>query len=242
LESPLHCFNPKVLLKTIGEDTDMRNRYLMILPGLALILTAGCTGPSVTNSDNSGTGDQALSILKRDIDAKKDETLAAGTVIRTSLQHALTTDSNAPGDPFTAKVVDDVKVNNTIVIPIGSTVKGVVAESKRSGRVQGRAYMSLKFTEVVLPNGQSYPVQASGASRTAPGTKKKDAMIIGGGAGIGTAIGAIAGGGKGAAIGAATGGAAGTGAVLATRGKETGFASGSALNVKLTQPMRVNLS
>ena len=220
----------------------MRNGHLMILPGLALILTAGCSGPSVTNSDTTGAADQALSVVQKDIDAKKEETLAAGTVIRASLQHALTSDSNAPGDPFTAKVVDDVKVNNTVVIPLGSTVKGVVAESKRSGRVQGRAYMALRFTEVVLPNGQAYPIQASGASRTAPGTKKKDAMIIGGGAGIGTAIGAIAGGGKGAAIGAATGGAAGTGAVLATRGKETGFASGSTLNVKLSQPVKVNLS
>lgn len=220
----------------------MRNSHWIILPGLALILTTGCSGPSVTSSDTTGATDQALSVVKRDLDAKKEETLAAGTVIRTSLQHALTTDSNAPGDPFTAKVVDDVKVNNTVVIPIGSTVKGVVAESRRSGRVKGLAYMSLKFNEVVLPNGQSYPIQASGTSRTAQSTKKKDAMIIGGGAGIGTAIGAIAGGGKGAAIGAATGGAAGTGAVLATRGKETGFASGSSLNVKLTQPLKLNLS
>jgi hypothetical protein len=220
----------------------MRTSHLMILPGLALILTAGCSGPSVTNSDTTGVTDQSLSVVKKDMDAKKEQTLVAGTVIRASLQHALTTDSNAPGDLFTARVVDDVKVNDAVVIPLGSTVKGVVSESRRSGRVQGRAYMSLKFTEVILPNGQSYQLQASGASRTAPGTKKKDAMIIGGGAGIGTAIGAIAGGGKGAAIGAVTGGAAGTGAVLATRGKETGFASGSAVNVKLTQPLKVNLS
>src|SRR5262245_14261204 len=220
----------------------MITSHLIILPGLALILSAGCTGPSVTNSDSTGITDQGLSIVKRDIEGKKDETLAAGTVIRASLQHALTTDSNAPGDPFTAKVVDDVKVNNAVVIPIGSTVKGIVADSKRSGRVKGRAYMALRFTEVVLPNGQSYPIQASGTSRTAPGTKKRDAMMIGGGAGVGAAIGAIAGGGKGAAIGAGAGGAAGTGAVLATRGKETGFASGSTLSVKLTQPLKVNLS
>src|SRR5262245_29389649 len=220
----------------------MRKSYFLVLPGLALVLTAGCSGPSVTNSDTTGSTDQAFNIVKKDIEAKKEETLVAGTVIRASLQHALSTDSNAPGDPFTAKVVDDVKVNNTVVIPLGSTVKGVVAESRRSGRVKGRAFISLKFTDVVMPNGQSYPIQASGTSRTAPGTKKKDAMIIGGGAGIGTAIGAIAGGGKGAAIGAATGGSSGTGAVLATRGKETGFASGSTLNVKLTQPVKVNLS
>jgi hypothetical protein len=150
--------------KRFGGVLIMRKGYLMILPGLALVLTVGCSGPSVTNSDTTGASDQAFSLLKKDI-TKKDETLAAGTVIRASLQHALTTDSNAPGDPFTAKVVDDVKVNNTVVIPLGSTVKGVVAESRRSGRVKGRAYMSLKFTEVVLPNGQSYPIQASGPSR-----------------------------------------------------------------------------
>lgn len=220
----------------------MRIGHLTVLPGWALLFTVGCSGPSVTSSDTTGASDQAFSFVKSTLEQKKEETLAAGTVIRASLQHALTTDSNAPGDPFTAKVVDDVRVGNSVVIPLGSTVKGIVAESRRSGRVKGRAYMALRFTEVVLPNGQTYAVQASGTSRTAPATKKKDAMIIGGGAGIGTAIGAIAGGGKGAAIGAATGGAAGTGAVLATRGKETGFSSGFALNVKLTQPLKVNLS
>jgi hypothetical protein len=220
----------------------MRKNCLALLLGFALLLMVGCSGPSVTSSDTTGATDQALNSVQKDLAAKKEETLAAGTVIRASLQHALTTDSNAPGDPFTAKVVDDVKTKDSVVIPMGSTIKGVVAESRRSGRVKGRAYMALKFTEVVLPNGQSYPIQASGTSRLAPATKKKDAMIIGGGAGIGTAIGAIAGGGKGAAIGAATGGAAGTGAVLATRGKETGFSSGTPLNVKLTQPLKVNLS
>ncbi len=220
----------------------MLKSYFAILTGLAFVLTAGCSGPSITNSDTSGIADQALGNVKKDLTGKTEETLAAGTVIRASLQHALTTDSNAPGDPFTAKVVDDVKMNDTVVIPMGSTVKGVVTDSRRSGRVKGRAYMALKFTEVVLPSGQSYPLQASGTSRLAPATKKNDAMIIGGGAGIGTAIGAIAGGGKGAAIGAATGGAAGTGAVLATRGKETGFSSGTTLNVKLTQPLKLSLS
>jgi hypothetical protein len=218
----------------------MRKGYTAILTGFILLMGVGCSGPAVTSSD-SGLTDQTLSV-KKDIESKEQDTLAAGTVIRASLQHSLTTDTNAPGDPFAMKVVDEVKVNDKVVIPIGSTVKGLVADSKRSGRVKGRAYMALKFTEVVLPNGQSYPIQAAGASRMAPATKKKDAMIIGGGTGIGAAIGAIAGGGKGAVIGAAAGGGAGTGAVLATRGKETGFSSGTTLNVKLTQPLKITLS
>jgi len=219
----------------------MFKKFLLTFSLLILLFATACSGPSVTNSDTS-LNDQPLSGPKRDVEKKSEETLAAGTVIRASFQHALSTENNVAGDPFTMKVVDDVKVNDKVVIPIGSTIKGIVADSVRSGRVKGRAYMSLRFTELVLPNGRSYPIQAASVSHTASGTKKKDGMIIGGGAGLGAAIGAIAGGGKGAAIGAASGAGAGTGVVLATRGKETGFLSGSTLNIKLAQPLAVTLS
>jgi hypothetical protein len=211
---------------------------LVLVP--LLIFEVGCGGPSVTSSNTLDPNENPVADLRKDVEQTKDgETLAAGTLIRASFQHALTTASNAPGDNFTMKVVDSVKANDKIVIPIGSTIKGVVAEAVRSGRVKGLAYMSIRFTELVLPNGQSYPIQIANVSRRAPATKKKDGMIIGGGAGIGAAIGAIAGGGKGAAIGAASGAGAGTGVVLATRGKETGFSSGSTLNLKLTQPLKM---
>lgn len=212
---------------------------LVLVP--LLIFEVGCGGPSVTSSNTLDPNENPVADLRKDVEQTKDgETLAAGTLIRASFQHALTTASNAPGDNFTMKVVDSVKANDKIVIPIGSTIKGVVAEAVRSGRVKGLAYMSIRFTELVLPNGQSYPIQIANVSRRAPATKKKDGMIIGGGAGIGAAIGAIAGGGKGAAIGAASGAGAGTGVVLATRGKETGFSSGSTLNLKLTQPLKMS--
>jgi hypothetical protein len=66
-------------------------------------------------------------------------------------------------------------------------------------------------------------------------------MIIGGGAGIGTAIGAIAGGGKGAAIGAATGAAAGTGVQLLTKGETLRVPVETLLDFKLQAPLTVSL-
>ncbi len=209
---------------------------------LTISLT-GCSGPSTVSSDTSDTDDQSTSLVKKAIrETTPEETLVAGTTIRASLEHALSTESAAPGDNFTMKVVDPVRIGNKTVIPIGSTIKGVVADSVRSGRVKGLAHMTLRFTELILPNGKTFPLQAASVSRVAPATKKRDTMMIGGGAGAGALIGAIAGGGKGAAIGALAGGGAGTGVVLATRGKETGFASGTTMNLKLTEPLNVRMS
>ncbi|HEX4996638.1 MAG TPA: hypothetical protein VFY29_00325 [Terriglobia bacterium] len=62
------------------------------------------------------------------------------------------------------------------------------------------------------------------AAPAAGGTKArsldKEILIIGGGAGVGAAIGGLAGGGKGAGIGAASGGVAGLNYDLATRNKK----------------------
>src|SRR5438045_2774508 len=55
--------------------------------------------------------------------------------------------------------------------------------------------------------------------RVGPRHRGRNVAFIGGGAGLGAAIGAIAGGGKGAAIGALAGGGAGTATAAAT-GKE----------------------
>jgi outer membrane lipoprotein SlyB len=72
------------------------------------------------------------------------------------------------------------------------------------------------------------------------GANKRTAEMTGGGAAIGTLIGAIAGGGKGAAIGALGGAAAGAGAQILTRGKSVKIPSETTLRFKLDQPLTLN--
>ena len=62
--------------------------------------------------------------------------------------------------------------------------------------------------------------------------KKRNAVKIGAGAGIGAGIGGLLGGGKGAAIGAGVGAAVGTTTVLAGKGKDMEFQSGTQLVIK----------
>ena len=94
-------------------------------------------------------------------------------------------------------------------------------------------------TEINTTDGQRIKVQTSSYTKQGEHTRKSDMEKIGGGAVIGTIIGAIAGGGKGAAIGAASGGAAGTGVVLATRGKAATIPSEALLTFRLDGPVTI---
>ncbi len=149
-------------------------------------------------------------------------TISTGTVIPVRLQDSLDSAVNQSGDVFRAVVDEDLLVGNSVVVPRGSPVEGKLTYVERSGRVKGRATMSMQFVSLTV-GGNAYPLQTEILSFEAEGTKKKDATKVGVASGIGAAIGAIAGGGKGAAIGAAVGAGAGGATVMATRGEELQF-------------------
>jgi hypothetical protein len=148
--------------------------------------------------------------------------IPAGTPLRIVLREGVSASKSEPGTPFSASLAEPVVVNGKTVLTQGSSVVGQVVDAKESGRVKGRASLSLVLTSVVH-DGKPVPVETRTYVGVAKSTKKRDAGVIGGAAGVGAVIGAIAGGGKGAATGAAIGGAGGTGAVLATRGEDVHY-------------------
>ncbi|MFQ5776987.1 MAG: hypothetical protein ACE5IP_03155 [Terriglobia bacterium] len=181
--------------------------------------------------------------------------LAEGTKIVFTLSDSLSTKHNRQGDPFSGVVSRSVRVGNDVVIPEGSVVRGLVTRVKRAGRVKGRAQLGLRFDEIELPDGTRLDLAASlteldeeeketvteEGQVKGRGSKKRDVATVGAGAGIGTAIGAIAGGGKGAAIGAGSGAAIGAAGVLLTRGKDVKLKRGSELAIQLDRPLTVTL-
>ena len=76
-------------------------------------------------------------------------------------------------------------------------------------------------------------------TQTTKGKGKRTGVLIGGGAGVGAAIGAIAGGGKGAAIGALAGGGAGTAGSAYTGNKEIVLPAESAVAFALKAPLTI---
>jgi hypothetical protein len=164
--------------------------------------------------------------------------LDAGTVLRVRTTSTISTKTATAGDVFEASLAEPVMAGGREVLPKGAPVQGRVVEADAGGRVKGLASLSLALT-AVNAHGTSVPIATGAVAKQAETTKKKDAAKVGIGAGIGAAIGAIAGGGKGAAIGAATGGGAGTAAVLATRGDAAVVPAESVLTFQLSKPATV---
>jgi hypothetical protein len=169
-----------------------------------------------------------------------EQTVASGTELPLELLTPLSSETAAVETEVRARLKQAVTVNGETVVPNGATLIGSVTEVERSGRVQGRAHLAMRFTELTF-SGERHRVNTDALSFEAEATKKEDATKVGAGAGIGAVIGGILGGGKGAAKGAAIGGAAGGGAVLATRGKEVELASGTALTAVLASPLTVTI-
>ena len=164
--------------------------------------------------------------------------IPAETRLSLVLQDAIGSDTSAVEDRVNARVASDVIVDDTVVIPEGSRVAGRVTYAQPSGRVKGRAGVTVRFHTLTI-GSQTYDISAEPFRREAPGTKAKDVRDIGIGAGAGAVIGGIIGGRKGAGIGAAVGGAGGAGKVLATSGEEVRLAAGTSVTTRLAEPLVV---
>jgi hypothetical protein len=161
-------------------------------------------------------------------------TLPAGTVLPVTFETTASSATSRPEEKVLARLREEVKVGGA-TLPAGSELRGHVLTARRSGKVKGRAYLSLSFNQITA-HGKTHPIVTRTISLLAPETHGKDAAIIGGGAGTGALVGAVVDGKEGAAKGAVVGGAAGTGA-LATRGQEVSIPAGSRWRVRLARPV-----
>jgi len=170
-----------------------------------------------------------------------DILVPAGAPLRVRLDHALATNTNSPGDRFTGSLVESVVVDGKPVIPRGAKVEGIVRNSAPSGRLKGRAILSLTLDRVEW-DGQSHQVETTAFTRTSGGHKKRNWSLIGGGSGVGAVIGAIASGGTGAAIGAGAGAAAGTAGAALTGKRQVSVPAEALLSFKTRQPVTVKFT
>ncbi len=181
----------------------------------------------------------------------------AGTKIPIQLRQAVSTKNAQPGDPIYAQTTFPIVVDNIIMIPAGTFVKGVVDTSKRAGRIKGSAELQFHLTTLIYSNGYTLELAAavdqvpgsSDAHMKEPGTIKRDSdkgddlRRIGQDAATGGQIGALAGAASGSVRGLGVGGlagvAAGTLIAVLARGADVRFEIGSGVEVSLNRAIAV---
>jgi outer membrane lipoprotein SlyB len=104
----------------------------------------------------------------------------------------------------------------------------------------GRARLMLAL-ESVKVNGQSYNVRTESSVRIGRDHKKRNWMWIGGGAGGGAVIGALAGGGTGALIGGPIGAGAGTTVAFLTGKRDIKLGPETPVTFELAEPVTIQV-
>jgi hypothetical protein len=168
-------------------------------------------------------------------------TVPSGTSIAVRIDRTLASNEASPGDRFGATVVEPIEVNGRPVIPQGSQVEGVVVNAHASGNLKGVARMRLTL-ETVDVNGHTYELHTGTVARFGPNHKKHNWEYIGGGAGSGALIGALAAGGKGALIGGPVGAGAGLAVAAITGERNVRIPAETVLIFKLSEPVVVRVN
>ena len=198
-----------------------KRHYLMI--GGAILLAAALTLSAATTRDGSDP-----------------VTLPEHTAIHVTLDQALASNQSRPGDHFEATVSQPVIMDGKTVIPQGAHAEGLVVDARQSGRLMGRARLQLALQTVAV-NGQNYDVRTISHPRIGRDHKKRNWEWIGGGAGGGALIGALAGGGTGALIGGPVGAGAGATVALVTGKKDIKLRAETPLKFELAAPTTINV-
>jgi len=176
-----------------------------------------------------------------------------GTVIPIILTAYLNTRNSQVGDIAYAETNFPIWIQQRLVIPRGSSVRGTVTEVVRAGRLKGKGSLAIRFDDILLPNGVQRPLIAAFRGIHGPGSESldrqaetvtagegegSDAGTVVGMGSQGAIIGAIAGRGEGAIIGAGAGAAAGVATVLFSRGPELVLSPGTQFDIELKRPLR----
>jgi hypothetical protein len=161
-----------------------------------------------------------------------------GTQLTVRLIDPVDSEKNQTGDTFHATLNAPLTSDGQEAVPAGTELTGHLVSVKSAGKFAGQSEVVLQL-DSISSGGQTYGLKTDQYKKTGSSRGKNTAEKVGGGAVLGSIIGALAGGGKGAAIGGAAGAGVGGGVQAATKGQQIKLPSETVLNFTLQEPVTV---
>jgi hypothetical protein len=195
--------------------------------------TGGYTPPAGSRSDP----DRSSAPSSETVRSRNLNEIPVGTEFDVRLQNPLSSKTSQVEDRFEATTMVDLQdERGAVLVPAGSTMRGVVTSVTKATRLERTGRLTVSFDRLTI-NHRSHPIRATVTQALESQGIRGEAERIGIGAGAGAILGAILGGAKGALAGILIGGG---GTIAATEGKDVELPVGTVLRVRLDSPLALS--
>lgn len=205
---------------------------------LSAIATFGCgaTTSQTTPRTTPQSTPQVEPSGPTEVNSSARGVIPVGQELDVRLQNTLTSETATVEQRFEATTAVDLMQDGRVLVPAGSTVRGVVSDVKRPGRVDRVGSLTLSFDRMTV-RGREYTIRGMATNVFESRGIRDEVGTAGAGAGVGGVIGGLIGGLKGAVLGAVIGAG---GAIAATEGKDIHLPAGSIIRIRLDSAVNVS--
>jgi hypothetical protein len=211
-----------------------RSQWLLCVVVAATTIACATTGTTRTGERPVGTSGAVPATDSVPLTESRHE-VPVGQQLDARLQQPLSSATAAVEDRFEATTIADLIQGESVLIPAGSLVRGIVQSVQPATRLNRTSQLTLRFDRITV-RGREYPIRAMATDVYESGGLETEAPRIGTGAGVGGIIGGILGGVKGALAGILIG-AGGT--IAATEGTDVVLPAGTIVRIRFDSPLRL---
>jgi hypothetical protein len=152
-----------VIVVSLGEISGMK----MINKSLALIMAMFMISPNFVYAQNYNFSQsdpqyndynyKTTRPMQADIQSRR---IPAGTRIKLRMDTAVNTHNSKRGSSFVSTIMEDIRVNNKIILPEGTSIRGRVSKVVPNSFLSRGAELILVFDHVTTPVGKQIPLVA----------------------------------------------------------------------------------
>jgi hypothetical protein len=173
-------------------------------------------------------------------DAQNIYELPAGTIMRVQMDNEINSKVASVNDTFTATLAAPVRIQETVLLPIGTVIEGRITRVKRTSFGGKSGSLGVSFQTLRLLNGTKLEIEGVLIDELkTESSGVASALAVLGGTAIGGIVGAVSKVENGALIGAGIGAATGTGFAFLRKGKDVSIKAGEEFEIKLTRTVNL---
>lgn len=166
--------------------------------------------------------------------------LQAGTIMRLQMDNEINSKVASVNDTFTTTLTVPVKVQEMVVLPVGTVIEGRVTKVKRASYGGRGGSLEVSFQTLQLLNGGKRGIEGVLVTELkAESSQTANVLTILGGTALGGIVGAVSRSQNGSLIGAGVGAGAGTSVAFLRKGSDVKIRAAEEFEIKLTK--NVNL-